>query len=160
MRTKELSNTLRRFLCGFLHWDNRAGLITVGQQVLLCLVAFLLFAVLGLAGCENKVYAQDLTEEQIKDFYHNLQCKVTEFNEQGRPTCIKCYNLDEFIIHWKEQWDCMPQWCDLPVQDCSLPPLTGGKDSCGNTCSKPSLLWPNCKCQDGTVKPKTECTAQ
>ncbi len=39
---------------------------------------------------------------------------------------------------------CIPTWCDLPLQDCSLSPLTGGTDSCGDPCTKPSILWPNC----------------
>jgi hypothetical protein len=43
-----------------------------------------------------------------------------------------------------EEPECIPEWCDLPVQDCNLPPLTGGTDSCGNPCTKPSPEWPNC----------------
>jgi len=39
---------------------------------------------------------------------------------------------------------CVPDWCDLPIQDCSLPPLTDGTDSCGFPCSKPSTQWTNC----------------
>jgi len=39
---------------------------------------------------------------------------------------------------------CVPDWCDLPIQDCSLPPLTDGTDSCGFPCSKPSSQWTNC----------------
>ena len=39
---------------------------------------------------------------------------------------------------------CIAEWCDLPLQDCDLPPLTGGTDSCGEPCSKPSTEWPNC----------------
>jgi hypothetical protein len=50
---------------------------------------------------------------------------------------------------------CVPEWCDLPVQDCSIEePMTGGTDSCANSCTKPSKEWPNCRHPDGTVGPK------
>jgi len=39
---------------------------------------------------------------------------------------------------------CKPTWCDLPLQDCGLPPLTNGTDECGFPCSKPSTQWPGC----------------
>jgi hypothetical protein len=39
---------------------------------------------------------------------------------------------------------CIPEWCSLPMQSCDLPPLTGGTDSCGEPCEKPSEAWPNC----------------
>lgn len=38
---------------------------------------------------------------------------------------------------------CIPQWCDVPLQQCDLPSLSG-HDSCGNVCYKPSVQWPNC----------------
>ncbi len=46
---------------------------------------------------------------------------------------------------------CVPEWCSLPVQDCTLPPLTGGTDSCGAPCSKPSPEWPNCLDANGNM---------
>ncbi|MCK5580811.1 MAG: right-handed parallel beta-helix repeat-containing protein, partial [Candidatus Omnitrophica bacterium] len=45
---------------------------------------------------------------------------------------------------------CVPTWCDLPLIECGQTPLTGGTDSCGNSCTKPSEEWPNC------IEPKPE----
>lgn len=49
---------------------------------------------------------------------------------------------------------CVATYCSLPLQSCDLPLLTGGVDSCGNPCSKPSLEWPNCRRADGSIGPK------
>jgi len=61
-------------------------------------------------------------------------------------TLTNCLSQSYFwydnMCHVEEQ--CIPEWCSLPVQDCSLPPLTGGTDSCGEPCSKPSPEWPHC----------------
>jgi hypothetical protein len=67
----------------------------------------------------------------------NWSCKSTHADSLGR----------EFFCHddaYVKPDPCVPEWCDLPIQDCSLPPLTGGTDSCGNPCTKPSPEWPNC----------------
>lgn len=50
---------------------------------------------------------------------------------------------DVYIVEEPEPV-CIPEWCDLPMQSCDLPPLTGGTDSCGQPCSKPSEQWSNC----------------
>lgn len=58
------------------------------------------------------------------------------------PEDSKTY--ENYAIEVEEEPSCIPEWCSLPLQDCSLPQLTGGTDSCGQPCSKPSIEWPNC----------------
>ena len=52
---------------------------------------------------------------------------------------------------------CVPTWCDLPLIECGQTPLTGGTDSCGNPCAKPSAEWPNCIEPEPVPEPEPTC---
>ena len=100
-----------------------------------------------------------MTLQEAEQKYRELQCHRVESTD---PACdaVICDVVDEIVRMSVIQWDepivepildpepipngCIPTWCSLPIQKCSLPPLTGGIDSCGNPCSKPSEQWPNC----------------
>lgn len=86
-----------------------------------------------------------MTPQEAEVIYTDLECYVEVNNETGCNK-YKCPKLQDAILHYDESWDskCIPEWCNLPLQDCSLPPLTGGKDSCGEPCSKPSPEWSHC----------------
>ena len=73
-------------------------------------------------------------------------CYSTVIPECGVPIqgVDSCGNTCEISGSVCIEPDCLPTWCNLPMQSCDLPPLTNGTDSCGNSCSKPSLEWPAC----------------
>ena len=115
--------------------------------------------------------AYALTAQEAEQKYRDLKCHRVESTD---PTCdsVICDVVDEIVKMSVIEWDgivptptpkpeplpepipeplpaptpegCIATWCSLPIQKCSLPPLTGGTDSCGNPCSKPSTEWPNC----------------
>jgi len=98
-----------------------------------------------------------LTEEEAEVMYNDLNCTATI--QEGACTKIACPVIEEMTKFYVVEWDdppipepepepdpdvCVATWCGLPVQDCFLPPLTNGMDSCGKACSKPSPEWPHC----------------
>jgi len=126
--------------------------------IFLCPIVFLVSFIL----CSSSFA---LTPEEAKTLYKELDCQIisSETCEKG----LSCKGLFDVALYHDSSWDetviesepipdpnvCIPEWCSLPVQDCSLPPLTGGKDSCGEPCSKPSEIWKNCIHTDGTIGP-------
>ena len=105
--------------------------------------------------------ASAMTPEEAKIIYDDMGCYVLDKTAEGCNN-YKCLEVALALMHYMPAWDdsepipeptpepipdpdvCVPEWCSLPMQDCSLPPLTDGHDSCGNHCSKPSPEWPNC----------------
>lgn len=96
-------------------------------------------------------FLMGMTSEEAKQLYIDLECQIisTETCEKG----VSCKGLFDVALYHDASWDepepnptvCIPTWCSLELQDCSIEtPLTGGTDSCGEPCSKPSPEWPNC----------------
>lgn len=134
-----LNDAKNRFLI-FLHPEN------LKQRIISAALMTPLF--LSLALCS---FAQECIPEKRFD------CSVPD--ENGEWQCVPLSGGKTFTCQYEgfttetEPDVCEPQWCSLPVQDCLLPPLTGGTDSCGEPCSKPSLEWGNCIHPDGTIGP-------
>lgn len=104
--------------------NNRAGLHKESGLVFLLLLVFLM-------GCASMCPVLETDPSRY-------QCRADKDNELK----WKCTKDDTRFSC--EKTTCVPEWCDLPIQDCSLPPLTDGTDSCGFPCSKPSSQWTNC----------------
>jgi len=117
-----------------------------------------------------------LTPEEAKKIYKEMDCApITCPDWSEEIACFKCSVMEEVSKYYISDWNdsepdpvpdpapepdpapvpplCVPEWCAIPVQDCNLPPLEGGTDSCGEPCSKPSVDWPNCIKEDGTIGP-------
>mgnify|MGYP001574043350 CR=1 FL=1 len=46
-----------------------------------------------------------MTAEEAKTAYQGLKCEITAVNETGDPTCAKCNDLTELIVHYDPAWD-------------------------------------------------------
>ena len=146
----------------------------IKQKVVLKQVAFIKLAVytitmlslFALSACSTNnynTYKAGMTETDLKmqESGHNLYCTelinnvcLTHQWLLEKPTGYTLFEADETEPIQTEPVSipdvvepiptCVATWCDLPIQACGLPPLTGGTDSCGNPCSKPSVEWTNC----------------
>jgi len=107
-----------------------------------------------------------MTLQEAETIYRDMGCYVVDQAADGCNN-FKCVKVGVALVDYKPEWDepiiipepepepsCIPTWCSLKIQDCDLPPLTGGMDSCGNPCTKPSETWENCIHPDGTIGPK------
>ena len=106
------------------------------------------------------LFSMGLTFDEAQQMYYDLNCSATPAVTSDGCVIVKCDTVQEMVKMYVVEWDtieppveppiepppdtCVPEWCGLPIQDCDLPPLTDGTDSCGDTCSKPSPEWPNC----------------
>lgn len=46
-----------------------------------------------------------MTAEEAKTAYRGLKCEITAVNETSDPTCAKCNDLTELIVHYDPAWD-------------------------------------------------------
>lgn len=124
--------------------QNRAGLHKESGFLILLLVPLLL----GMTKWDYRIRVEDKMEIKCTQVFKG-KCIVKEYRGRddnsyailsGEPDMINEVIPDAIEL----DPICIPTWCDLPLQSCDLPPLTGGVDSCGDPCSKPSPEWPNC----------------
>ena len=112
--------------------------------------------------CLALLLCMGMTPQEAQQMYYDLNCIATPSEIEGECVKVVCTDVQEMVTFYVAEWDmgeppvppvepppieppdCIPTWCSLPLQDCELPPLTGGVDSCGNPCTKPSPEWPNC----------------
>lgn len=117
-------------------------------------------------------FLMGMTFDEAHTLYHDLNCNATPSTVEGECTKVSCARVTEMATMYVVEWDtgeppipppeptlppvpsCIATWCNLPLQSCDLPPLTGGVDSCGQPCSKPSPEFKNCIHTDGSVGPK------
>lgn len=104
---------------------------------LLYLALIFLFSSILVAGCSTP--CESHVPEKNFDCTSPVDGEWTCAPLVGNSLPFECSYINEIT-----EPECVAIWCDLPIQSCDLPPLTGGTDSCENECSKPSPQWPNC----------------
>lgn len=126
--------------------QNRAGHKESGFLILL-LVPILL----GMTKWDYRIRVDDKMEIKCTQVF-NGECIVKEYRhkDDNSYTILSGEPIEEVTEPTEPtEPECIPTWCNLPIQSCDLPPLTGGTDSCGNPCSKPSPEFPNCTPVEG-----------